>query len=64
VQSPDTASKATELSDYSVCAGWRISRKNLYLIDALRRRIEYPELKRAVRAQYERFPPECRIDRG
>jgi len=57
VQSWDTASKATELSDYSVCTSWGISGKNLYLIDVLRRRMEYPELKRAVRAQYERFRP-------
>jgi predicted phage terminase large subunit-like protein len=57
VQSWDTASKATELSDYSVCTSWGISGKNLYLIDVLRQRMEYPELKRAVRAQYERFRP-------
>jgi len=31
--------------------------KDLYLIDVLRRRMEYPELKRAVREQYERFRP-------
>jgi predicted phage terminase large subunit-like protein len=31
--------------------------KNLYLIDVLRRRMEYPDLKRAVREQYERFNP-------
>jgi len=57
VQSWDTASKATELSDYSVCTSWGILGKNLYLLDVLRRRMEYPELKRAVRAQYERFHP-------
>jgi predicted phage terminase large subunit-like protein len=55
VQSWDTASKATELSDFSVCTSWGILGKDLYLIDVLRRRMEYPELKRAVRAQYERF---------
>jgi len=57
VQSWDTASKATELSDFSVCTSWGILGKDLYLIDVLRRRMEYPELKRAVRAQYERFRP-------
>jgi predicted phage terminase large subunit-like protein len=57
VQSWDTASKATELSDFSVCTSWGISGKNLYLIDVLRQRMEYPELKRAVRAQYERLRP-------
>src|SRR6516162_490904 len=57
VQSWDTASKATELSDYSVCTSWGIAGKELYLIDVLRKRLEYPELKRAVREQYERFRP-------
>jgi predicted phage terminase large subunit-like protein len=57
VQSWDTASKATELSDFSVCTSWGIQGKNLYLLDVLRRRMEYPELKRAVREQYERFRP-------
>jgi predicted phage terminase large subunit-like protein len=57
VQSWDTASKATELSDYSVCTSWGILGKELYLLDVLRSRMEYPELKRAVRAQYERFRP-------
>jgi hypothetical protein len=59
VQSWDTASKASELSDYSVCTSWGIAGKNLYLIDVLRRRTEYPELKRAARAQYERFRVSC-----
>jgi predicted phage terminase large subunit-like protein len=57
VQSWDTASKASELSDFSVCTSWGIKGKDLYLIDVLRRRMEYPELKRAVREQYERFRP-------
>jgi phage terminase large subunit-like protein len=54
-QSWDTASEATELSDFSVCASWGMHGKNLYLRDVLRRRMEYPELKRAVREQYERL---------
>jgi predicted phage terminase large subunit-like protein len=40
-----------------VCTSWGIHGKNLYLIDLLRRRMEYPELKREVRAQYERLQP-------
>jgi hypothetical protein len=47
VQSWDTASKATELSDFSVCTSWGIRGKDLYLLDVLRRRMEYPQLKRA-----------------
>jgi predicted phage terminase large subunit-like protein len=57
VQSWDTANKATELSDFSVCTSWGIKDKDLFLLDVLRRRIEYPELKHAVREQYERFRP-------
>jgi predicted phage terminase large subunit-like protein len=57
VQSWDTANKATELSDFSVCTSWGIRGKELYLIDVFRKRLEYPELKRAVREQYERFRP-------
>jgi len=57
VQSWDTASKATELSDFSVCTSWGILGKDLYLLDVLRRRMEYPELKRVVREQYARFRP-------
>ena len=57
VQSWDTANKATELSDFSVCTSWGISGKELYLLDVLRRRMEYPELKRTVREQYERSRP-------
>jgi hypothetical protein len=60
VQSWDTASKATELSDFSVCTSWGIHGKNLYVLDVLRQRLEYPELKRAVREQYERFQPSVR----
>ena len=51
VQSWDTANKATELSDYSVCTTWGINGRNLYLLGLLRRRLEYPSLKRAVREQ-------------
>jgi predicted phage terminase large subunit-like protein len=51
VQSWDTANKVTELSDYSVCSTWGISDKRIYLLDVLRRRMNYPDLKRAVRDQ-------------
>jgi predicted phage terminase large subunit-like protein len=57
VQSWDTANKATELSDFSVCTTWGILGKDLYLIDVLHRRMEYPELKRAVRDQHAMFLP-------
>jgi hypothetical protein len=55
VQSWDTANKASELSDFSVCTSWGIKGKDLYLLHVLRRRMEYPELKRAVGEQCAAF---------
>src|SRR5207247_8090368 len=46
VQSWDTAIKATELSDFSVCTTWGVRGKNLYLLGLLRQRLEYPALTR------------------
>jgi phage terminase large subunit-like protein len=63
VQSWDTASKATELSDFSVCTSWGIVGKELYLLDVLGRRMEYPELKRAVRDQYALYRPSVVLSR-
>lgn len=47
-QSWDTANKAGELNDYSVCTVWGVHDKNFYLLEVLRKRLNYPELKRAV----------------
>ena len=58
VQSWDTANKASELADFSVCTSWGIAGKNLYLVDVLRRRMEYPELKRAVVGEHARHRPD------
>ena len=55
VQSWDTANKATELSDFSVCTTWGVKGKHLFLIGLFRRMLEYPELKRAVREQQSLF---------
>jgi len=51
VQSWDTANKATQLSDFSVCTTWGVKGKHVYLLGRLRQRLEYPALKRAVREQ-------------
>src|SRR6266550_2760986 len=55
VQSWDTANKATELSDFSVCTTWGVSGKHLFLVGVFRRPLEYPALKRAVREQQSLF---------
>lgn len=54
VQSWDTASKTADSNDYSVCTTWLVRGKNYYLIDVLRKRLEYPDLKRQIIAQAER----------
>lgn len=48
VQSWDTALKATETSDYSVCMTWQIKGDYYYLLDVFRARLDYPFLRKAV----------------
>lgn len=55
VQSWDTANKQTELADYSVCTTWGVKNRNFYLLHVLRQKLNYPELKRAVKAQAAHF---------
>jgi predicted phage terminase large subunit-like protein len=57
LQSWDTGNKATELSDFSVCTSWGLQGKNLYLLNVFRKRIGYPDLKRAVHDQAQAFEP-------
>jgi predicted phage terminase large subunit-like protein len=59
IQSWDSANKPTELSDYSVCTTWGVRDHHLYLLHLLRKRLDYPNLKRAVRDQAEAFKPEA-----
>lgn len=47
-QSWDTANKAAEIHDFSVCTTWGVYQKHLFLLNVLRKRMEYPELKRTV----------------
>src|SRR3546814_10939136 len=46
IQSWDTASKAGELNDYSVCTTWLKKDDHYFLLDVFRARLEYPDLKR------------------
>lgn len=47
-QSWDTASKADEHHDYSVCTTWGIAGDRYYLLDVERERLDFPSLKRRV----------------
>ncbi len=55
LQSWDTANKSGELNDFSVCTTWGVYDGHYYLLDVYRRRLNYPELKRAVLEQALKF---------
>lgn len=57
VQSWDTASKSGELNDYSVCTTWLMQGEMFYLLDVFRKRLNYPELRRAMIDQAARWSP-------
>jgi len=48
IQSWDTASKAGEWNDFSVCTTWGLKGKHAWLLHVFRERLIYPDLKRAV----------------
>ena len=58
IQSWDTATKITEISSFSVCTTWGVTRdKRIFLLDVFRGRLEYPDLKRKVVELAARFHP-------
>jgi predicted phage terminase large subunit-like protein len=57
VQSWDTANKETQLSDHSVCTTWGVKDKHIFLLHVLRKRLQYPDLKRAVHDQARFWSP-------
>jgi len=48
VQSWDTANKAEEFHDFSVCTTWGVKGTNTYLLNVFRKRLIFPDLKRAL----------------
>ena len=48
IQSWDTASKAGLNNDFSVCTTWYQYRHGYYLIDVLRKKLEFPDLKKQI----------------
>ena len=57
VQSWDTAFKAKNESNYSVCTLWGIGERGYYLLDVWRGRVDFPELKQVAIGLYERDRP-------
>ena len=58
VQSYDTASKTSELADFSVCTTWGVKNQNYYLIDVWRKRVDFPALRDAIAEQYIKHKPD------
>jgi predicted phage terminase large subunit-like protein len=56
-QSWDSANKGADLNDYSVCTTWGRYDRHIYLLNVFRKRLEYPDLKRAVIEQDQLFAP-------
>ena len=57
IQSWDTAFKSNEENDFSVCTTWAVLDNGYYLLNMLRERVEFPELKRNFIKQYEEWKP-------
>ena len=49
LQSWDTANKDSELANFSVCTTWGIKDQHAFLLDVYRHKLDFPELKRAVK---------------
>ena len=62
LQSWDTASKESELADFSVCTTWGLKRNgagyDFYLLDVWREKVAFPGLKKAVLELNAKFKPD------
>lgn len=57
IQSWDTAYNTGANNDYSVCTTWGVRGDQYYLLDVVRFKAAYPQLKRRVIAEHRRFEP-------
>ncbi len=48
IQSWDTASKADETNDYSVCTTWLVRGETAWLLDVNRAKLEFPDLRKKI----------------
>ena len=68
IQSWDTAFQKNERSDYSACTTWGVfynnedkNDANIILLDAVKRRMEFPELKETAFRYYKEWEPDAFI---
>jgi len=58
IHSWDTAFKDKAKNDYSACTVWGETQTGIYLLEAFRAKVEFPELKRIAVSLYDRDKPE------
>lgn len=58
IQSWDTAAKATQLADYSVCTTWGVKGDKIYLLEVYRAKLDFPDLRRAAIQLVEQHRPD------
>jgi predicted phage terminase large subunit-like protein len=70
IQSWDTAFLKTQRSDYSACTTWGVfyhdddrgvAQANIILLNAVKKRMEFPELKQKAMEQYQQWEPDALI---
>jgi predicted phage terminase large subunit-like protein len=70
IQSWDTAFLKTERADYSACTTWGVfylddeqgkPQSNIILLNAFKKRMEFPELKTRAHAEYKKWEPDACI---
>lgn len=59
VQSWDTGMSDAPTSDYSVCTTWGFRQNQWYLVDVIRERLNYPDLKRTVILHRRQWDADC-----
>jgi predicted phage terminase large subunit-like protein len=57
IQSWDTAMVSNDNADWSVCTTWLVVRDCFYLIDIVRKRLVYPDLKAAILDEKKGYKP-------
>jgi len=57
-QSWDTAIKTGSNNDYTVCTTWAETRTGYHLIDVMRAKLEFPQLRRSMISHAEKFSPD------
>ena len=55
LQSWDTAGSSEDLASFSVCTTWGAVGRDYYLLDVVRERLEFPDLRRRVIAEARKY---------